>query len=116
MGKRLTFCVISSILGLFIADYLVTDFEINGGIKALVIGGCLLGAAIFFIKPVLKIITLPLRIITLGIFNFIINMFLVWLTIDVIMWQYMEIKGLLALFWTTLIIWLTNYIFSIFGK
>lgn len=112
MAKKLVFRIISSIIGLYIADYLVNGFEIRDGIKALLIGGTLLGAAIFFIKPIFKIISLPLRIITFGLFNFVINLFLVWLVIDVIMWQYMEIRGLIALFWVTLIIWIINHIFS----
>jgi putative membrane protein len=115
--KKLLFLVISSILGLFIANYLLkSGFEIQGGVKALLIGGLILGLANFFIKPVLKTISLPLRIITLGIFGFIIDMLLMWLIIDVIMWQYMEINGLVSLFWVTLIVWCSDYIFSKFSK
>lgn len=116
MGKRLIFSIISSILGLYVAGYLVSGFEIKGGLKALLIGGLLLGATNFFIKPALKLITFPLRIITLGIFNFVINMFLVWAVIDVIMWQYIEITGLASLFWTTVVIWCSGLIFSTLTK
>ncbi len=94
----------------------MSGFEIKGGLKALLIGGLLLGATNFFIKPALKLITFPLRIITLGIFNFVINMFLVWAVIDVIMWQYIEITGLASLFWTTVVIWCSGLIFSTLTK
>ena len=116
MGKRLVFNIISSIIGLYVASYLIKDFEVTSGMKGLLIGGLLLGLANFLIKPILKLITLPLRILTLGLFGFLIDMFLVWSIIDVVLWQYMEINGLIALFWITLITWAANLVFLRFAK
>jgi len=36
------------------------------------------------ITPVLKILTLPITLITLGLFNFVINTLIVWFTIDIL--------------------------------
>ena len=36
------------------------------------------------IVPVLKLLTFPISILTLGLFSFLINIFVVWFTIDII--------------------------------
>lgn len=40
--------------------------------------GVTLGLLNYFVKPILKAIALPLEIITLGLFTFVINMGLIW--------------------------------------
>src|SRR3990170_6632708 len=65
-------------LGVFLADYLVPGIEVTGYgpvIKAAV----LLGLLNLFIKPVLFVLTLPINLLTLGLFTLIINGFLLWL-------------------------------------
>jgi len=42
-----------------------------------VILGIILGLLNYFVKPILEVISLPLEIITLGLFTFVINIFLV---------------------------------------
>jgi len=79
--------------------------------QILVLVGSVLGLINFFIKPVLKIITLPLRILTLGLFGFIINMVMVWI-VD-ILFPELVIQGLLPLFWTTIIIWGMSFVLGL---
>ncbi len=86
--------------GLAIADYLGT----------LVYVGILLGLLNFFVKPILKTITFPLRVITLNLFSIIIALFLVWL-VDFFS-PALIIKGLKPLFFTTIIIWGMNFFLS----
>jgi putative membrane protein len=38
----------------------------------------------FFLKPILIILTLPITILTLGLFLFIINALIVWFTSDLV--------------------------------
>lgn len=67
-----------SAVALVIVAYLVPGFELSGFgsalIAALVVG--LLNVTLGF---VLKILTLPLGIVTLGIFFLVINAFILWL-------------------------------------
>jgi len=72
--------------------------------------GITLGLINFYVKPILNVLTLPLRIITLGLFGFIINMAMVF-GVDYLfrefsapLWQ--------PLFWTTLIVWALSLIAS----
>lgn len=70
--------------------------------------GIVLGLINFFLKPVIKTITLPLRIITLGIFGLAINMFLIWLLDK--MFKELSVPLWLPLLYTTLIILIINIV------
>ncbi len=68
--------------------------------------GAVLGLLNFFVKPALDILTLPLRIITLGLFGFLINMGLLW-AVDYI-FNELRTPWFWPLFWTTLLVWLLH--------
>jgi len=104
---NLLFQIIGGILSFWLAVKFVPGVEFIGEIKYLVLAGAFLGLINFFIKPILKIITLPLRVLTLGLFSLIINMGLIWF-VDIIFPE-LIIPGLVPLFWTTLIVWLVGY-------
>ncbi len=76
--------------------------------------GIVLGLLNFFIKPVLDLITLPLRIITLGLFSLAINMAMIWV-VDVI-FKELSAPLIWPLLWTTFIIWGLSTLLSIFVK
>ena len=112
MGKLL-FHIVSGILGLFLAARFVPRVEFTGSIRMLLIIGAILGLINFFLKPILKAISLPLRILTFGLFSLVINMGMIWL-VEILFPKDLEITGLLPLFWTTLIIWALNFIFGLY--
>ena len=114
MLVKLLFHIISGILAIFLADQFVQGVEFTGTIKTLVMAGCLLGLVNFFIKPILNTITLPLRILTFGLFSLVINMLVVWIVADVLFPKEIEIRGLVPLFWTTLILWLLNFFLGLY--
>ena len=114
MIKKLSIHIFIAVLGIFLAIWLVPGVKFSGPIEIVFLSGAILGFANFFVKPVLKLISLPLRIISLGIFTLVINMFLVWLVIDII--SPIEISGLLPLITTTFIIWILTIILNSFLK
>lgn len=59
-------------LGLFLADRLVPGVWIDGTFNFL-LAALLLGLVNAFVRPLLLILTLPMTIITLGLFIFILN-------------------------------------------
>jgi putative membrane protein len=109
--SRLLFHIIAGILGLWLAVKFVPGVEFIGPIKTLLFCGLILGLINFFIKPILNKITLPIRIITLGLFSLVINMGMVWI-VDIVFPE-LIIPGLSALFWTTIIIWGLSYFFGL---
>lgn len=123
--QRLFWQILFGILGLFLATKLISGVSIKVipgqsvyfGInftqdwQILIFIGTVLGLINFFIKPILNLLTLPLRILTLGLFSFFLNMAIVFF-LDVIFPE-LKIVGFLALFWTTLLITLLNFFFQI---
>ena len=103
MFHTLVLQIISGIVGIWFATQFVAGVEFVGSIKTLFLAGVALGAVNSFLKPVLKIVTLPLRILTLGLFSLVINMAMIWL-IDVLFPE-LIIPGLTPLLWTTIIVW-----------
>ena len=114
MMAKLLFHIISGILGIFLASRFVPGVEFRGDYKMLLIIGGALGIINFFIKPILKTISLPIRILTLGLFSLVINMALVWL-IEIFFPKELEIVGLWPLFLTTLIISILNFFFGLYN-
>jgi len=123
MGRFLLH-IITGILALWLADKYVSGVEFTGpffiisinqgGIReffhSLIFVGAFLGFLSFFIKPILGLITLPLQIITFGLFSLVINLFLVWFTDKV--FPELAIVNFLSLLWTTLIISVTTIFIS----
>lgn len=109
--------IIAGILGIFLATKFVPGvslgvipgqsslfgIEFTASWQILLLIGSALGLINFFIKPVLKMITLPLRILTFGLFSLVINMVMVW-TVD-ILFPELVIQGIIPLFWLSIIIW-----------
>jgi putative membrane protein len=74
-------------------------------------GGVLLAAAVFgllntVIKPVLRFVTLPLAIITLGVAWFFVSLLMLVLTDEIV--SGFHINGFWTLVAATLIVWLVN--------
>ena len=110
--RELLLQIISGILGLFFASKYVSGFVFEGEIQILVGAGIALGLLNFFLKPVLKFITLPLWLLTFGLFSFIIDMGVIWL-VDRVFVE-LKISGVLSLLWTTLWVLGMSFLVSLF--
>lgn len=64
-------------LALLIAAELIVGFEVSGLYFALIVA-LVLGLINAVIRPVLIVLTLPINIMTLGLFTFVINALLIW--------------------------------------
>src|ERR687887_2738706 len=69
---RLLVALAINVLALWVANALFGGVRIHGA-WAYIIGAAVLGVANGILKPILAILTLPLIIITLGVFYFLIN-------------------------------------------
>lgn len=101
--RNLFLQIITGILGLWLAAEFVSGVEITNSWSTLLWAGLILGLINFFIKPILNLIALPLRIITLGLFSLVINMGIIWM-VDIIFPE-LIISGIVPLFYATLIVW-----------
>lgn len=110
--RRLILQIIAGILGLWLAIRFIPRVEFADSWQILILAGLVLGLINFFIKPILKVITLPLRILTFGLFSLVINMGTVWIV--TLIFPEIKISGILSLFLTSLIIWGLNLLFPLF--
>ena len=95
--------IIGNSLGIYLASCLISGFSFQGNLKILILAGFILGIVNFFLKPILYLLTFPLRILTIGFFGLVIEMLLVFL-VDVV-FKELIIPGFYSLFWVSLIIW-----------
>jgi putative membrane protein len=62
-------------IAIFLAAYVLKGIEVTGFVPALA-AAAILGILNAFVRPLLLLLTLPLNILSLGLFTFIINAFL----------------------------------------
>lgn len=73
-----------SLIALFGAAQIIGGFSFNNDLTTLVVAAIVFGIVNSFLKPILKLITLPFTILTLGLFSSVINVVLLYLTIQVV--------------------------------
>ena len=101
-------------LGLYLAQRVIENFVFTGGYMNYLTAGFILAGLNLILKPILKTITFPFIIITLGLFIFVINAFLLWLT-DYI-FDFMAFETTASLIFTTILIGFINLIIGIIHK
>jgi uncharacterized membrane protein YvlD (DUF360 family) len=112
--NNVLFYILGGILTLFLAKEFIPGVKIqivpsssflsiklDTEAKIILIIGSLLGLFNFFIKPILKKISLPFQILTFGLFGFVLNMAILWF-FDIIFLE-LEFLNLKSLFLTTLL-------------
>ena len=89
-------------------------FTVIGGIKEYLLAGVLLGLLNKIVKPPIKLLTMPLIILTLGLFLVVINALMLWL-VDYT-FNFVTIENVTALVWATIVVAFVNVIISAFSK
>jgi putative membrane protein len=107
LAIRLALALAINAAALWVADALFSGVRIHGW-WAYIIGAAVLGIANTVIKPVLTLITLPLIILTLGLFLLLINIAMIalaeWIAPN------FSIDGFWTYVGTVVIVWLVNWI------
>jgi len=104
---RFILLALATALGFWIASKIVPGVHVDTTV-ALIEGGLLLGVINAFVRPIITILTLPITIITLGLFLLVVNAITVWLVTVFI--HGIHIHGFLNLILTVIVLGLTNWI------
>lgn len=110
MVRRFLIKVLVSAVAVWAADYFLAGVTVYGGYQGYLIAGLVLGALNTFIRPVLKLLALPLIMVTLGFFTFVINAGILWFVSESL--DRFDITSLWSLAWATLIISVVNMFFE----
>lgn len=115
--------VVFNAVAVWIATLLVGGVDVTarttaGDIGTLVVVGALFGLVNAVIKPVAKLLSLPLIILTLGLFALVVNALLFWLTAEVsgALGAPFEVDGFWAAFWGAIVVSLVSWVLSIVIK
>jgi putative membrane protein len=108
-------------------SYLLLSWALNAVVLAIVAwifddvhagttGQLLTAAAVFgvlntILKPILRLLTLPLAVITLGLAWFGVSMFMLWLTSIIV--NGFDVDGFWTYVWATVVIWLLNLVIDV---
>lgn len=79
MIKRLLLSLVLNGLALYGVLYLVPSITYTGGIAFFAVGAAVMAVLNGIVKPILKLLTLPLQIITMGLSLIVLNGVLFWL-------------------------------------
>jgi putative membrane protein len=100
---------LATAVGFWIASKIVHGVHVSTTV-ALIEGGLVLGIINALVRPILVILTLPLTIITLGLFLLVVNAITVWLVTLLI--HGIQIHGAVALILTVIVLGLTSWVAS----
>ena len=99
---------VSNAVALGFAGLVLTGVTFHHSFWTLILAAAVFGVFNTILKPILKLLTLPFAIITLGIAWFFVSMLMLWLT-DLIVGKF-SIHGFWNYVWATLIVWAANLV------
>jgi len=114
MIQSLLLHIVAGIAGLWVAIQLVPDVDFTGSAQMLLIIGLVLGILNATLKPLVNLLTFPIRILTLGLSSFVVNLLFVWV-LDTA-FEELDLVGFLPLIWTTIVIWAVTIPLSLMSR
>lgn len=109
---KLFFHWLIAALAIGIASYIIPGASVT--LAGALIAAVVLGAFNFFLRPLLLVLTLPINVLTLGLFSFVINALLVMLVSALV--PGFEVVG----FWTALLfafaLSVVNWVFHLWNR
>ena len=98
-----------SAIGLWLATQWVTGVRVDS-VGTLILAGLLLGVVNAIVRPIAFILTLPITILTLGLFLLVLNAAMVWLVGAIV--PGFHAPWFMPAFLTSIIVWITGWVGS----
>jgi putative membrane protein len=109
--RRLVVSWIFNVFALWVAEKLVDGISFSGDFGVLVVAGLVFAIVNLILKPVVKLLAIPLILVTLGIALFFINILMLYITSWIV--SGFKITHFGAAVWATIVIWGVNWILQI---
>ena len=94
-----------------IAGWILSGVTFHGSAGTVIFAAAVFGVLNTILKPLVKLITLPLAIITLGIAWFFVSLLMLWLTTLIV--PKFDIHGFWNYVWATIIVWALNIVMDV---
>ena len=103
---------------LWVATRLVSGISYQGNWLGLLFVALLFGVINISVRPVVKLLALPLLILTLGLFTLVINGLMLWLTSSLsgVLGLGFHVAGFRPAFWGALVVSIVSMLLSCFVK
>jgi putative membrane protein len=106
--RRLILGTAGNAFALWAAARIVGNVDLSRSWWTVIVAALVLTLLNWYVKPAIKLLALPLVIVTLGIALFFISMLMLWLTSAVV--SGFDIDGFWPLVKATIIVWIVNVI------
>ena len=106
MSRWLLVSWVANAVTLGVTGLVLSGVTFHHSVGALFASAAVFGVLNTFLKPILKLLTLPFAVITLGIVWFFVAMLMLWLT-DLIVPKF-SIHGFWTYVWATIVVWVVN--------
>lgn len=119
MLNKMIVGVVLNGLALYLVTKFFPDVQYTGGIAFFVLGGLIIGVLNTFVKPLMKLLSFPFILATVGLFILVINAVLFWLTMKAVnVISIADISVTISdpwtYFWGALVFGLVNWLLHIF--
>jgi len=104
--------VLANGAAIYLAAVVVPGIELSGGVLLALGAGLVLGLVNAVVRPILIVLTLPVTLLTLGLFIFVLNAFCLWLTSALI--KGFEVHGVWAAVFGALIVSVVSWLLTAF--
>jgi putative membrane protein len=95
-------------IALGVAGWLLHGVTFHHSYKTVVIAAAVFGVLNTVLKPPLKLLTLPLAIVTLGVAWFFVSILMLWITVGLV--DKFAIDGFWSYVWMTVVVWAVNLV------
>jgi putative membrane protein len=106
--RRLILGTAGNVLALWAAARIVGNVDLTRSWWTVILAALVLTLLNWYVKPVIRLLAIPLVIVSLGIALFFISMLMLWLTSAVV--SGFDIHGFWPLVKATIIVWIVNMI------
>lgn len=78
---KLILRILVNAFAIWLTSYLLSGFSFSGNLLNLIIIAIIFGLINALVRPIVKLLTLPITVVTLGLFTLVINTLMLMLTI-----------------------------------
>lgn len=110
--QRLIFRLFVNALALWLAATLVPGVELDGQFGSVLLVALIFGVVNALVRPLTLLLTFPVILLTLGLFTFVVNALMLWLTASLV--GALSVSGFGAALLGSLVISVVSLLLSIF--
>ena len=110
MLRRLLYSWIVNVAAIWVASVFVEGIDYSEDYWVLIVTGLVFGLVNFLVKPIVKLLALPVIVLTLGIALFFINLLMLYITSWIV--PGFAIDSFMSGIWATVIVTAVNWVLT----